>query len=165
MCRKEAGGGRNRAWESMSHRIARVSHLVRDVVSDAIAHRVWDPRVSHFTSVTRVEVSSNLRAAAVYVSVMGTDAEAKKTMQGLESARGMIQTRLARRLNTRQCPILRFHLDKGLKVAIETIRRIDQKEADGPQGPTGSDEGAGRSLAGPEKTDLEGGHSDPSSNT
>ena len=94
----------------MSHRPAKISHVVREVVSDAIANRIWDPRVSRFTSVTRVEVSDDLRIASVYVSVMGAENEALTTMKGLESARGMIQSRVARRLDIRQCPMLRFHL-------------------------------------------------------
>jgi ribosome-binding factor A len=114
----------------MSHRIARVAHIVRDVVSDAIANRVSDPRVHRFTSVTRVEISADLRYADVHVSVMGTEAESQTTMTGLASARGMIQTRLARQLDIRQCPILRFHLDKGIKIGIETIRMIDAATAE-----------------------------------
>ena len=110
----------------MGHRIGRLAHFVRDVVSDAIANHVWDPRVCHFTSVTRVDLSPDLHFADVFVSVMGTDAEAKKTMQGLQSARGMIQTRLARQLDIRQCPILRFHLDIGIKTAIETFRQLQE---------------------------------------
>jgi len=117
---------------TVSYRIARLSHIVRDVVSDAISNRVSDPRVSRLTSVTRVELSPDQRIANVHVSVMGTDAEATTTMKGLQSARGMIQTRLARRLDIRQCPILRFHLDMGLKAAIETIRRIDRAKTDSP---------------------------------
>jgi ribosome-binding factor A len=114
----------------MSHRIARVAHIVRDVVSDAIANRVSDPRVHRFTSVTRVELTADLRYADVHVSVMGTEAESQTTMTGLASARGMIQTRLAKRLDIRQCPILRFHLDLGIKIGIETIRIIDAAAAE-----------------------------------
>lgn len=110
----------------MSYRPERVAHVVRDVVSEAIAGRISDPRVHRFTSVTRVEMSADLRYANVYVSVMGTDIEGRTTMKGLESAVGMIQTMLARRLDMRTCPILKFHLDRGLKIAIETIRRIDE---------------------------------------
>jgi ribosome-binding factor A len=110
--------------------MARVAHIVRDVVSDAIANRVSDPRIHRFTSVTRVELTADLHYADVHVSVMGTDAESQTTMTGLASARGMIQTRLAKRLDIRQCPILRFHLDLGIKIGIETIRMIDAATAE-----------------------------------
>ena len=114
----------------MSHKIGRIAHIVRDVVSDAIANRLSDPRIHRFTSITRVELSPDLKTAHVHVSVMGTEAEGLTTMRGLESARGAIQTRLARSLDLRQCPMLRFHLDVGLKKAAEIIRQIDEAMAD-----------------------------------
>jgi ribosome-binding factor A len=109
----------------MAHRKERISKFVRDVVSDAITNRINDPRVHRFTSVTRVEVSPDYRVADVYVSVMGSENESKTTIRGLDSARGMIQTRLAKQINMRQCPQLRFHLDVGFKRAIDTIRALD----------------------------------------
>jgi ribosome-binding factor A len=127
-----------------------VAHLIRDVVSDAIANRLSDPRVSRFTSVTRVELSADLRVADVYVSVMGSEIDGRTTMKGLESARGLIQTRLARRLEMRQCPLLRLHLDLGLKVAARTIETLDRLAAEShgiPPGPGPSEDppsGAGR---------------------
>jgi ribosome-binding factor A len=114
----------------MSHRIGRIAHIVRDVVSDAISNRLSDPRIHRFTSITRVEVSPDLKMAHVYVSVMGTEAEGATTMRGLESARGAIQTRLARSLDLRQCPMLTFHLDLGLKKAAEIIKQIDAAMAE-----------------------------------
>jgi len=109
----------------MSHRKDRLSHVIRDVVSDAILNRVSDPRISELTSVTRVEMSPDLKIADVHVSVMGPDAEARTTLRGLKSARGMIQTRLARQLNIRQCPIIRFRLDDAFKGGLETLRQIE----------------------------------------
>lgn len=122
----------------MSYRKGRLSHFIREVVSEAIANRVSDPRVNHFTSVTRVELSADMHFADVFVSVMGTDTDARRTMRGLESARGMIQTRLARQLKLRQCPILRFQLDLGVKAAIETIRQL--KEVERPAGEGASEQ-------------------------
>lgn len=114
----------------MSFRPERIGHAVRDVVSDAIATKISDPRVSRFTSVTRVEMSGDLRHANVFVSVMGTDADATKTLRGLESARGLIHGLLARALDIRQCPVVRFHLDQGLKNAARISRQIDEALAD-----------------------------------
>lgn len=117
----------------MSYRPDRLSRFVREIVSDAIANRIADPRVDRFTSVTRVELSSDLTIANVHVSVMGSESEARKTMQGLTSARGMIQTRLARQLAIRRCPMIRFHLDIGIKQGIETIRQIDALQETAPE--------------------------------
>lgn len=109
----------------MSHRKERLAHFVRSVVSDAIANRINDPRVHRFTSVTRVEISPDLRVADVHFSIMGSESEGRTTMRGLNSARGMIQTRLAKQVNMRQCPMLRFHLDEGIKRAIDTIQALN----------------------------------------
>jgi ribosome-binding factor A len=120
----------------MSNRIGRIAHIIRDVVSDAISNRLSDPRIHRFTSVTRVEVTPNLQAAHVYVSIMGNEAEERRTMQGLSSALGMVQTLVARRLEIRQCPILKFHLDRGIKAALETFRELDRVRAEhGPERP------------------------------
>ncbi len=141
----------------MSYRKARLSHTVRDVVSDAIANHVWDPRVSDFTSVTRVEISPDMRSAAVFVSVMGSDSDSATTMRGLESARGMIQTRLARQLDIRHCPIIRFHIDAGLKTAIDTIRQIDEIDVSESSQEPPDDVGSAR-------VEPEDGHTGPAAN-
>jgi ribosome-binding factor A len=110
----------------VSHRPQRIANVVRQVVSDAIANRLSDPRVSSLTSVTRVEMTRDLHFADVFVSVIGESRTAATTMKGLDSARGLIQKLVARRLDIRVCPHLRFHLDVGLKRAADTIDRINQ---------------------------------------
>ncbi|MBI5763379.1 MAG: 30S ribosome-binding factor RbfA [Planctomycetes bacterium] len=118
----------------MSHRQGRVAHIIRDIVSDAISNRISDPRVSRFTSVTRVELSPDLRQANVYVSVMGTPIEGETTMKGLDSARGMIQTRVARNLDMRQAPMIRLILDLSLKRGNEILQLLSESGAgDKPQ--------------------------------
>ena len=95
-------------------------------MSDAIANRVSDPRVTRFTSITRVEISIDLSIAEVYVSVMGSPTDERTTLQGLDSARGMIQSRLARQLDIRRCPAIRFHLDEQFKQGAQTLQRLDE---------------------------------------
>jgi len=112
----------------MAYRMQRMASVIREVVSDCVANRLSDPRLARFISVTRVEMTPDLAIANVYLSVMGTDAEGATSMRGMASARGMIQSRIARALDVRQCPEIRFHLDKGLKIAAETIRRLGEQE-------------------------------------
>jgi len=113
----------------MSHRIGRVAHIIRDVLSDAIANKLSDPRISRFTSVTKIELSPDLRIANVYVSVMGSEADGRTTMQGLESAHGLLQTRVAKNLDIRHCPELRLHLDLSLKRASQILDLIQASAA------------------------------------
>jgi len=117
----------------MGHRIERLSSLIRQIVSEAIMTKISDPRVSRFTSITRVDVAPDLSFADVYVSVMGEESQGRTTLRGLSSARGMIQSILAKQLSTRQCPALRFHLDQSIKRGIETIRQLDNLSADRPE--------------------------------
>jgi len=116
----------------MAYRSQRLAALIQRIVGDAIVNRLADPRISPLTSVTRVEVSPDLLRATAFVSVMGTEAEARTTMAGLESARGMVQSRLARQLDIRQCPELRFSLDRGFKVGLQTLSELDRVMADAP---------------------------------
>jgi ribosome-binding factor A len=106
-----------------SRRIAKIAEAVREQVSTSILFELKDPRVKHVT-VTRVEVSSDLRNAKVYVSVMGDEKTQRLTLRGLESARGFLQAKFAERVQMRYTPILHFQLDQGVKRSIEASRLL-----------------------------------------
>lgn len=108
------------------YRLEKLASEVRHAVSEAIGHRLSDPRISPFASVTRVSVSADLSYADVYISVLGDEADSRRTMQGLQHARGRVQSLVAKDLRTRQCPHIRFHLDESIKRGGETIRLIEQ---------------------------------------
>jgi len=108
-----------------SHRSLRVAEAIREVVSSAILFEVSDPRVTGIT-VLRSEVSNDLRTATVFVSIMGTEAEQKVAMKGLESAAGFLQAKVAARLQTRTTPHLTFKRDVGIKRSIEMSKIIDE---------------------------------------
>jgi ribosome-binding factor A len=109
-----------------SHRLARVSEVVRETAANAILFELKDPRVKNVT-VTRAEVSGDLQHAKVFVSVMGTEKEQQLTMHGLKSAAGFIQTKLADRLTSRYVPHVTFVLDEGVKKSIEIARLIREE--------------------------------------
>jgi len=106
-----------------SRRTAKVAEAVREQVSTTILFGLKDPRVKNVT-VTRVEVSPDLRNAKVYVSVMGDEKAQRLTLKGLESARGFLQAKLAERVKIRYTPILHFQLDQGVKRSIEASRLL-----------------------------------------
>lgn len=112
-----------------TYRLARVAEAVREVASETILYELRDPRVKLVT-VTRAEVSGDLQHAKVYVSVMGTDKEQQLTLRGLRHAAGFIQSKLARRLQTRFTPVLHFVLDQGVKNSIEMTRLINEALAE-----------------------------------
>src|SRR6185312_3865551 len=100
-------------WKSSvmkTYRLARVAEAIREVASETILYELRDPRVKLVT-VTRAEVSGDLQHTKIFVSIMGTDKEQQLTLRGLRHAAGFIQSKLARRLQTRFTPILQFVLD------------------------------------------------------
>ena len=122
-----------------THRLARVSEAVREVASETILFELRDPRVKGVT-VTRAEVSGDLQHAKVFVSVMGSPREQNQCLYGLRHAAGFIQSKLAKRLQTRFTPVVEFVLDQGVKKSIEMTRLIN--EALAQSGPKEGEEGA-----------------------
>jgi ribosome-binding factor A len=105
------------------HRLPRIAEVIRQAASETILFRLQDPRVKSVT-VTRAEVSGDLQHAKVFVSIMGSPKQQKLTMHGLESATGFIQAEVAKRLQTRFTPALKFISDEGVKKSIEITRLI-----------------------------------------
>jgi ribosome-binding factor A len=114
-----------------SRRPEQVGETLRQVITDALARQVRDPRVG-FVTVTAVLVSNDLSHARVLVSVPGEDSEKTRALEGLQSASGFLRSRAARTLTTRSVPELHFELDRGLEHAarinelLNAIRREDQ---------------------------------------
>ena len=115
-----------------SRRPEQVAGTIRQVIADALAREVRDPRVG-FVTVTGVLVTNDLSHARVMVSVPGDDAAKAKAMQGLQSAAGFLRSRAARSLTTRTVPELHFELDKGFEHAArieELLQSIRREERD-----------------------------------
>ncbi len=96
-----------------SDRMRRVNEAVREVLSGAITSELKDPRVG-FVTVTAVETSPDLRHARVYVSVLGTDSVRRRSLDGLRSAHGYLQRRVADELHLKHTPTLDFVYDDTL---------------------------------------------------
>jgi ribosome-binding factor A len=110
-----------------TRRQERIARIVKEVVSDAVVNRLNDPRLEGFVSVTRVEMSNDLRSADVYLSILEKDEAVKnKTFAAIIHARSRIQLLLAQRLKSKFCPVLHFHQDENFKKTIETINLINQ---------------------------------------
>jgi|SRR5690242_12978482 ribosome-binding factor A len=104
-----------------SHRPERASEVIRQTVAAFLTSAVRDPRIG-FVTVTGVEVSTDLAYARVRVSVMGTDEEKTRSLEGLASAARFLRAQLAKELSLRVTPELRFELDRG----VEHAQRIDR---------------------------------------
>lgn len=82
-----------------------------------------DPRVENVT-VTRVEVSPDMRNAKVHVSVMGSEVKQNLAIKGLESSAGYLQSKIGDRIDTRYTPKLVFKLDDGVKKSIAIAKML-----------------------------------------
>ena len=96
------------------YRQEKLGELIAAELSSLLRTRVKDPRVG-FASITRVEVSGDLRHAKIFVSVMGSPEEREATMRGLKNATGFLRHELAGRITLRYMPELVFKLDRSIE--------------------------------------------------
>jgi ribosome-binding factor A len=125
-----------------SRRVLKAAEAVREVVGMAILADLKDPRIAGVT-VTHVEVSPDMRQAKVYVSIMGDEGAQRLCLHGLQSAAGFLQQKIAKRIDTRYTPRLRFELDLGVKKSIAIARLLDDvlpDEADAASADDGGEE-------------------------
>jgi ribosome-binding factor A len=97
----------------------RIQGQVLRELSDIIQNKLKDPRRG-WLNITRVEMSSDLRYAKVYVSSFGAEDRADQSLGVLRGAAAFLRGELGRRLKLRHSPELTFHADRGL----ETSRRV-----------------------------------------
>ena len=102
---------------------SRVNGEVMRVIAEAIRFSK-DPRISPMTSVMDVEVAPDLKTCKVWVSVLGNDEDREETMKGLQSASGYIRSTLAREINLRNTPELRFIMDDSIEYNIHMAEII-----------------------------------------
>lgn len=114
-------------------REVKLQEAFRKEISDLILRELKDPRIG-FVSVTRVDVSGDLRHVTAYVSVFGSDEEKKSCLEGLARATGFIRSELGRRIRLRYTPELVFRLDESIAYGVELtnlISRIQKEEGAG----------------------------------
>jgi ribosome-binding factor A len=108
-----------------SGRMRRVDEAIRQVLGEAMAAEVKDPRVG-FVTVTEVRTSADLQHARVYVSVLGEPAQRQASLEGLRSAHGFLQARVAGELRLKRTPTLEFIYDDTTDRAMRVDALIDE---------------------------------------
>jgi ribosome-binding factor A len=116
-------------------RARRVNEAIRQVLSDAIPE-LKDPRIG-FVTVTGVEATKDFAQANVFVSVLGTEEEQKRTLEGLAAAHGVLQARVARELRLRRTPVLSFAYDPAVERGVRLGKLIDELAPDDAHGDEG----------------------------
>jgi ribosome-binding factor A len=127
-----------------TRRQEKVARIVREVVSDAIASHLSDPRLKGLISVTRVEMTADLRIADVYLSFFAqAENDKDRGLEAMNHARKRIQRLLGDAWESRFCPSLRFHRDLQFQKTLETMRLIDEvanERQNGTAGPSEQDD-------------------------
>ena len=104
----------------------RINGKVLKELSNIIRSEIKDPRINHMTSVVAVEVAPDLKTCKAYISVLGDEKSQKDTITGLKSAEGYIRRQLARTVNLRNTPEIRFILDQSIEYGINMSKLIDE---------------------------------------
>lgn len=104
----------------------RINGEVLKELSNIIRSEIKDPRINPMTSVVAVEVTPDLKTCKAYISVLGDEKSQKDTITGLKSAEGYIRRQLARTVNLRNTPEIRFILDQSIEYGINMSKLIDE---------------------------------------
>jgi ribosome-binding factor A len=116
----------------------RVNESVRAVVAEGVG-ALKDPRIGMVT-VTGVRVTPDLAEATVYFSVLGSEKKRRATLAGLESAHGVLQSRIGRQLSLRRTPTLTFMFDPSVEQGVHMTKLIEELAADLPPQDAGDDD-------------------------
>lgn len=104
----------------------RVNAEVQHELANLIREGIKEPRIHPMTSVTGVEVAPDLKTCRAYISVLGDDEAKKNTIAGLKNAEGYIRRQLAKSINLRNTPEIRFILDESIEYGVTMSKLIDQ---------------------------------------
>lgn len=108
----------------------RVNAEVQKELSNILREGIKDPRVAPMTSVVSVEVAPDLKTCKAYISVLGDEKAQEDTIKGLQSAEGYIRRELARSLNMRNTPEVKFVLDQSIAYGVAMSKKIDEVTKD-----------------------------------
>ncbi|MFI4862413.1 MAG: 30S ribosome-binding factor RbfA [Phycisphaerales bacterium JB063] len=112
----------------MTHRVEQVESTMRKALAQVLQRKISDPRIRGLVSITQVDVSPDMKAAKVLISVMPQQYE-KRTLAGLRAANRHIHGELKKLVAFRIVPHLDFRLDTSLKDSDEVFDAINQAMA------------------------------------
>ena len=106
------------------------------MISEVIRRDVRNPHVNELVTVTRVQISKDLRHAKVYISVIGTEQDKIETIEALNSAAGFIAVQSSQKVVMRYFPELKFKLDDSVEKHMrieELLDKISKERESRPQ--------------------------------
>jgi ribosome-binding factor A len=108
----------------------RINMEVQRELSEIIRLEIKDPRIHPMTTVVDVSVTPDLKYCKAFISILGDEEAGKATIEGLKSAEGYIRRELARRVNLRNTPEIKFILDQSIEYGVNMSRLIDEVTKD-----------------------------------
>ena len=114
----------------------RINAEVCRELSEIIRSKIHDPRIAPMTSVLEARVTKDLKYCTAFVSVLGSEKEQEKTIEGLNHAEGFIRSELAHTMNMRNTPEIRFILDKTMEYGAHVDEMIDKIHTEHDEGDT-----------------------------
>lgn len=108
----------------------RINMEVQRELSEIIRTEIKDPRIHPMTTVVSVSVTPDLKYCKAYISILGDEEAGKATIEGLKSAEGYIRRELARRVNLRNTPEIKFILDQSIEYGVNMSKLIDEVTKD-----------------------------------
>jgi ribosome-binding factor A len=109
----------------MKHRMLRINEVVKRELSGIIAREL--SFAGALVSINHVDVTSDLKNAHVFVSVLGSDSE-ESVLSKLASHRATLQAELARHVTMKYTPHLIFHLDDSIQRGARVIEILQEIE-------------------------------------
>lgn len=103
----------------------RVNGEVHRALAEIIRSEIKDPRINPMTSVVTVEVAPDLKTCKAWISVFGNEESQQSTIEGLKSAEGYIRNLLAKKINLRNTPEIKFILDQSIAYGVSMTKKID----------------------------------------
>lgn len=116
----------NREMRKNSVKNTRVNGEVHRALAEIIRSEIKDPRINPMTSVVAVEVAPDLKTCKAWISVLGNEESQQDTIEGLKSAEGYIRSLLAKQVNLRNTPEIRFILDQSIAYGVSMSKKIDE---------------------------------------
>jgi ribosome-binding factor A len=108
----------------------RINGEVQRVLAEIIRGELKDPRINPMTTVMAVEVAPDLKSCKAFISVLGDAQSQEDTLKGLNSAMGYIRNQLAKKINLRNTPEIRFIMDQSVEYGINMSKLIDKVNAE-----------------------------------
>ncbi len=109
----------------MNKRLERLNTLLKEIIAEVVIYEMRNPKLIGVISIRRVEITPDLHHAQVYIGIIASPLQQKKTLSILQSAAGFISTQASKKITLRYFPILHFHIDPTLENEIRVHQILE----------------------------------------